>query len=189
MNRKPCLILAMLILLTSLQSYALDFFGVPIGGTIDEMTEKLKPLGFAPVKVVAKKGEFAGKEVIFGNDKIRYLKGKLGDRTIPIYLNAPQAVSVESIVYEGEFDTKRELDDFTVFLMDKISNVYGSPSDCVAKQLLTYEDTLKLKKKFGSDRIPDFIAQWKQRDGNILLYTYYSDKSIICSFKNFNEPE
>lgn len=188
MNHKPPFILAILILFTSLQSYALDFFGVPICGTIDEMTEKLKPLGFIPATAIAKEGDHAGEEVIFGTDKFRFLKGRMCDLEVSICLSAPLGSSVESIVFERKFGTKEALEKFSLSLLEKITDVYGSPSFCIVKKLLPIDELLKLREKYGNS-IPDIVAEWKQTDGVILMQADYSDKSLLCNFDNPTEDQ
>ena len=75
-------IIALISLFTALPSYSFGFFGVEISGTLDEVTEKLKPIGFSPATVVPKIGEFAGQEVVFGNDSLRVLRGNLLDHNV-----------------------------------------------------------------------------------------------------------
>lgn len=173
----------MLILPTSLQSYALDFFGVPIGGTIDEMTEKLKPLGFIPATVIAKDGDHAGEEVIFGTDKFRFFKGRMCNLEVSIYLSAPLGSSVESIVFERKFGTKEALEKFSLSLLEKITDVYGSPSFCMVKKLLPIDELLKIREEYGNS-IPDMVAEWEQKDGVILMQAEFTNNSLLCNFDN-----
>lgn len=152
------------------------------------MTEKLKPHGFAPVRVEAKAGEYAGQEVIFGTDKFRFLSGKLCDKEVSICLSAPDGVSVESISLERKYNNNQDLEDYTLSLMEKITDTYGSPSFCVIKKLLPIDELLKLREEHGNN-IPDILASWEQANGSILVQMGYSDKSLFCNFSNSSKED
>lgn len=176
-------LVALISLSSSIGSYAFGygFFGIDIEGSLDEVTEKLKPIGFSPVVVTPKIGEYAGQEVIFGNDSIRMLSGNLLGHNVILHISTDDKglVNIATIEYHKEDKSSKNI--FAADLFKSLCDKYSDPEPLIIKAALSENDLLEFKNSYNGNE-PDVVGIWEFKDLIIIYDNYFSTGIVECSF-------
>lgn len=181
MKRIQLYLLAVMSLFTAIPSYSFGFFGVEVSGTLDEVTEKLKPIGFSPVTVVPKIGEFAGQEVIFGNDSLRALKGQLLGFQVILHLSTDKKSEVDIATIEYRKNDSKSENKFAGDLLKYLGDKYADPEPLIFKEVLSGDELIKFQNSYDGNA-PDVVGVWEFKNLIIIYSTYFSTGLVECSF-------
>lgn len=188
MKRIHLYLIALMLLFTAIPSYSFRFFGVDISGTLDEVTENLKSIGFSPVMVTPKTGEFAGHEIVFGNDSIRTLKGDILGHQVYLDISTDNSKLVDSAIIQYKNNNSKFSNEFAAKLFEYLSDRYGLPEPIIIKKQLSEKELSEIKSLYGDD-VPDMIGIWEFKNMMITLQSYFSTGIVTCSYSNKNIQE
>lgn len=163
--------------------FAIDFFGVKIGGSLDEMTERLQKLGYDVVMFTPTKGPNAGKEIVFGNEKFRALKKyENGETTaVTIFMEGNE---VNSVTLECKSAiTKDRINKYFANILVDLLERYKEPSENFIKEKATQDELNFMRNESINEYIPDMITIWEVNDGNIEASLNYKEPSCKVDFR------
>ncbi len=174
-------IIAIILLLNSLNSYSFDFFGANVDGTLDEVTEKLESIGFAPVMAIPKTGEYAGQKVVFGNDSLRVLSGTMLGYPINLDISTGNKSSVNLVTIKYQKSDTNTQNEFSGELFKYLCDKYQKPESIIVKKYLSGDELSKFQSIFDGDA-PDIQCVWKLKDVIIMYHNYFSTGIVECVF-------
>lgn len=174
--------IALTILLTTLNTYAFRFFGIEVDGNLDEVTEKLNTIGFTPVTVEPKSGDYAGEKVVFGNDSLRVLKGSVLGFPVHLDISTDNKGIVDMASFEYTTNEIQKSNKFAGELFKYLCDKYDMPEPIIIKKLMT-DDELEQFIKMNNGDDPDTLAIWEFKNVIIIFRNYFSKGKVECTFK------
>ncbi len=177
-----------MLLFTTVPSYSFRFFGVDVSGTLDEVTENLKSIGFSPVMVTPKTGKFAGKEIIFGNDSIRVLRGNLLGFTVNLDLTTDNKSQVDGVRIDYKKSDLKSKNQFAGDLFNYLCEKYAEPKPLIIKKVLDKNELSEFQKAYEGNA-PDVLGIWEFKNMMITFQIYFSTGAVTCSYSNKNTQE